>query len=168
MLKKILILIVAVTLILVYKNYSQPQQEEHVHHHAGFRVYIDGVLQDYSDAKYMNFTPCSEHEAKLTKEQEQMELAHLHDFVGDVVHTHRLGSKWGDLFENSNIDLPKDKALKGYINGIENEDIMDTPIKEYTTAIFVVGNNEAGRGQEMISVDYIKEVEGKSELCGVN
>jgi hypothetical protein len=150
--------------------YSSPKEssDEHgsVHYHAGFRVYIDGTLQDYSSYQYMNFVPCSEHDAKKSPAEEQIEKAHLHDGVGDVVHTHRSGAVWGDLFKNIQVELPKDKQLKGYINGIENEDIMESPIKEYTTAIFIVGENKASHDKEMVSIDHIKEVEAKSELCG--
>jgi hypothetical protein len=172
MLKRIGILLAVVAVVVIFMQYvnrSVDEQKAHgVHYHAGFRVYVDGALQDYTDAKFMNFTPCSEHDVQLTKEQEQMELAHLHDFVGDVVHSHRSGATWGDLFKNINVDLPKDKSLTGYINGIENEDIMNTPIKAYTTAIFIVGSDDSGHGQEIVSEEHIRQVETKSELCGTN
>jgi hypothetical protein len=157
---------VAVAANWLYASPTKDDSHEAVHYHAGFRVYIDGTLQDYSDYKYMNFVPCSEHDVKKTPAEEQIEKAHLHDGVGDVVHTHRAGAVWGDLFKNIQVELPKDKQLKGYINGIENEDIMETPIKEYTTAIFVVGDNNASHDKEIVSIEHIKEVEAKSELCG--
>ena len=149
-----------------YYMYSRPSEEVHLHYHAGFKVYIDGVLQDYSDYKYMNFVPCTEHNEKKSLAVEQIEKAHLHDGVGDVVHIHRSGAKWGDLFKNIQVELPKDKTLKGYVDGIENQDILETPIKEYTTAIFIVGENNASHDKEVVSIDHIKEVEAKSELCG--
>ncbi len=114
----------------------------------------------------MNFVPCSEHDVKKSPEEEQIEKAHLHDGVGDVVHTHRSGATWGDLFKNIQVKLPNDKVFNGYINGIEQEDIMDSPIKEYTTAIFIVGENNASHDKEIVSIDHIREVEAKSELCG--
>jgi hypothetical protein len=83
-----------------------------------------------------------------------------------VVHTHRSGSKWGDLFKNIQVELPKDKVLTGYINGTLNEDIMNSPIKEYTTAIFVVGESTASHGSEIVPIEHIKDVEARSELCG--
>lgn len=168
MLKKIVVLLVAVATILVGQNYRNAHTEEGVHYHAGFRVYVDGVLQDYSDYKYMNFVPCSAHDEKKTPAEEQMEKAHLHDGVGDVAHVHRDGAKWRDLFTNIQVELPKDKQLKGYIDGVENQDIMDTPIKAYTTAIFVVGSDAASHEGELVSVDHIKEVESDSELCGAS
>lgn len=149
----------------VYFKYL-PSQNESVHYHAGFKVYIDGNLQDYTNYKYMNFVPCSEHDAKKSKEEEQIEKAHLHDNVGDVVHVHRSGAKWGDLFRNIGVELSNNMELKGYINGIENEEIMKTPIKEYTTAIFLVGNSDVKYANELVSETHIKEIEAKSELCG--
>ncbi len=155
-----------VVALVAYVGYTPKAEDEHFHYHAGFKVYIDGQLQDYSDYKYMNFVPCSEHDEKKSRAEEQIEKAHLHDGVGDVVHVHRSGSTWGDLFTNIKAELPKDKELKGFINGIANDDILKAPVKEYTTAIFVVGTSDASHGNEVVNIDHIKEVEAKSELCG--
>ncbi len=146
--------------------YSPTKETEHLHYHAGFKVYTDGQLQDYSDYKYMNFVPCSEHDEKKSRAEEQIEKAHLHDGVDDVVHVHRSGARWGDLFTNIKVELPTDKKLKGYIDGREIDDIMREPITAYTTAIFVVGESESGHEKEIVSIEHIKEVEAKSELCG--
>ncbi|MBP9670203.1 hypothetical protein KBD75_02275 [Candidatus Woesebacteria bacterium] len=160
------LLIVAIVANWRYSSPTSGDLHEGVHYHAGFRVYIDGVLQDYSDYKYMNFVPCSEHDEKKSPAEEQIEKAHLHDGVGDVVHVHRSGSTWGDLFKNIQVELPKDKELKGYIGGALSENIMEAPITEYTTAIFIVGENQSSHDKEIVSIDHIKEVEAKSELCG--
>lgn len=158
-----LILVLAVAANWIY---SPHVEHESVHYHAGFRVYIDDQLQDYSGYEYMNFVPCSEHDQTKTAEEEQMEKAHLHDGVGDVVHVHRSGAVWGDLFANIGVQLPSDKELKGYVDGVEHEDIMEAPITAYTTAIFAVGDTSASRSAEVVSKDHIVEVEAKSELCG--
>ncbi len=164
----ILVLVVGVLAFFAYSGMSRDEQNERIHYHAGFRVYIDDSLQDYRDYKFMNFVPCTAHDEKKSAEDEQIELAHLHDGVGDVVHVHRSGAKWGDLFKNIGVVLPQDKGIKGYIEGVENEDIMETPIKAYSTAIFVVGSSAASHDKEVVSVDHIKEIEDKSELCGSN
>lgn len=140
--------------------------QEHVHYHAGFRVYIDNKMQDYSGYQYMNYTPCSEHDQKKTPEEEQMEKAHLHENVGDVVHVHRVGAVWGDLFTNIKVNLPADKEIVGYIDGKKVEEIMKTPIDPYTTAIILVGETDASRSAEIVPKTHIEEVEKKSELCG--
>ena len=106
--KKILIVLVLVG-VLGWRLWRE--KTEDVHYHAGFRVYIDGQLQNYSDYKYMNFVPCSEHDEKKSKEEEQIERAHLHDGVGDVVHVHKAGANWGDLFKNIGVTLPSEPEI---------------------------------------------------------
>jgi hypothetical protein len=138
--------------IVAYVSYSPKGADEHLHYHAGFRVYIDGQLQDYSDYKYMNFVPCSEHDEKKSAAEEQIEKAHLHDGVGDVVHVHRSGSTWGDLFKNIGIDLPI------YLP------ILKDPIEPDSSVIITLGKTVDN--PEKVSVEHIKEIEAKSELCG--
>jgi hypothetical protein len=154
--------------VSAYAAWSYPTQLEadHLHYHAGFKVYIDDKLQDYSDYKYMNFVACSEHDTKKSKEEEQIEKAHLHDSVGDVVHVHRDESKWGDLFKNISVELPKDKSIKGFVNGVEVEDILDQPILADQSVIFVIGESSSSHANEVIPIEHIREVEAKSELCG--
>lgn len=139
--------------------------QEHVHDHAGFRVYIDGQLQDYRDYRYMNFTSCTEHEEKKSAEEEQIEKAHLHDGVGDVVHVHLAGAVWGDLLKNILVSLPIDVTINGYINGEKTENILSAPIGAYDTAIIMIGTGEASRAGETVPIEHIREVEAKSELC---
>ncbi|TXH00388.1 MAG: hypothetical protein E6P95_03615 [Candidatus Moraniibacteriota bacterium] len=157
---------VCATVALSLYQKEMSHDEEHVHYHAGFKVYVDNRLQDYSGYQYMNYTPCSEHDEKKSKEEEQMEKAHLHENVGDVVHVHRIGAVWGDLFTNIKVSFPSDKKITGYIDGRKVEEIMSTPIEAYTTAIILVGESDASRGGEVVSRAHIEEVEKKSELCG--
>ena len=145
---------------------SDITETEHVHYHAGFKVYIDNQLQDYSGYQFMNYTPCSLHNEKKSAEEEQIEKAHLHENVGDVVHIHRRGAVWGDLFTNLKVNLPKEKAISAYIDGRGVDEIMNEPISPYTTAIILVGESDASRSAEMISREHIEEVEKRSELCG--
>lgn len=152
---------------MIAANWLYHPSEEHMHIHAGFRVYVDGQLQNYSEYKYMNFVPCSEHDAKKSPAEEQIEKAHLHDGVDDVVHVHRSGAKWGDLFKNIKVELPLDKGLWGYIDGVQQEDILDALIEPYSTAIFVLGQDNSSHDKEVVSIEHIKEIEAKSELCGI-
>lgn len=151
---------------IVYVRYAPQEVAEHLHYHAGFRVYIDDQLQDYSDYKYMNYVACTEHDNKKSKEEEQIEKAHLHDSVGDIVHVHRGGAKWSDLFKNIGVVFDSDKDVRGYIEGEEIKDVLDQSITSYTTAIFIVGESSSSHSNEKIPLEYIKEVEAKSELCG--
>lgn len=129
-------------------------ENEHVHYHAGFVVYIDGVKQDYSDYKYMNWKPCTQVQGETTEEDEQIEKAHLHDSVGDVVHVEQAGSVWGDLFKNIGINLPAD---------LPN---LNDPIVANSSIVITVG--KPVDNPEKVSLEHIKEVEVKSELCGNN
>ena len=53
----------------------------------------------------MHIEPCrdEEHEKEKKDAKEiQLEKAHLHDMIGDVVHVHYKGTRWKDLFANLN------------------------------------------------------------------
>lgn len=138
--------------IVAFIKFDPKLSEEHIHYHAGFVVYIDGVKQDYSDYKYMDFESCSEHPEKMTAEEEQIELAHLHDGVGDVVHVHRAGAKWRDLFRNIGVSLPSELP------------VLNNPIEPNSSIVIVVGTPVDNPVK--VSLEQIKEVESKSELCG--
>src|SRR4051812_30234652 len=71
-----------------------------LHYHAGFQVYENGKQKSFADIAYMHDKPCTGKKAEEEKEDEQIEKAHLHDLVGDVVHVHRENATWGDLFKN--------------------------------------------------------------------
>ena len=141
---------------------------ETIHYHAGFQVYIDNKLQDYSGLEYMNFKPCSEDEyhTQLTPEEEQLEKAHLHDSIGDVVHVHRPNVVWGDLF--TNISLEIDPNATAYINGELVENILEYPIRSYDS--LVIFESESTNIEERLSLrvtkEHIVEAESRSELCG--
>lgn len=132
--------------------YYTPRSASNIHYHAGFRVYVDGVRQDYSDYKYMNFVPCTEHDTKKTQLEEQVEKAHLHDGIGDVVHVHRSGAVWGDLFKNIGVKLDG------------NLEILTQPIGPNSSIVISVGKPVVN--PEKVSLEQIKEIEAKSELCG--
>lgn len=167
MIKKLVSIIVVVALLyLGYLRFFAPQTKGSIHYHAGFIVYVDGMKQDFSAAKYMNFTPCSEHTQKQTSAQEQIEKAHLHDSVGDVVHVHRSGAVWSDLFKNIGYPIPSGKPIVGYMGGSKIDNPLSTPIKADDSLILVIGNPEGVDTKQSVSLDHIKEIESKSELCG--
>lgn len=146
-------ILVVLAIGAAYANWLyKPKVSEDIHYHAGFIVYVDGVRQDYSDYKYMNFTPCTEHAVKKSREEEQIEKAHLHDGVGDVVHVHRNGAKWGDLLKNINVNLPSET------------DILKQTIEPNSSVVIIIGLPVST--PEKVPIEHIKEVEAKSELCG--
>ncbi len=144
----------------------RPADRDHVHYHAGFRVYVDDQLHDFSLFEYMNYTPCSDHDQKESPEDEQIEKAHLHDNVGDVVHVHRSGATWGDLFKNINYKYDSYERVSGYVDGELVENVFESEIAPYTSLILLIDDSDATRSAERVEKSYIEQVEAKSELCG--
>ena len=72
-----LVTFVAVFMLAKSKGGILPGEE--VHYHAGFQVYKDDKLVDFSDFKYMHIEPCStgDHEEQPTQEEEQIEEAQI-------------------------------------------------------------------------------------------
>lgn len=136
-----------------------------IHYHAGFLVYVDGVKQDYTDSKYMKLEPCAAPGAKLP-ENPQLDKAHLHDHVGDVVHVEHAGAVWGDLFKNIHVTFNNGAPVHGFVNGKEDPNILAYPIKPYDSVIFVVGNNTGIDLTKAVTKAHIIEIEKKSETCG--
>jgi hypothetical protein len=152
----------------VYAEQIRPA--EHVHYHAGFQVYINGQLQDYSSFMYMNIKPCSgptEH-ARMTPEEEQLEKAHLHDGIGDVVHVHLSNATWQDLFTNIKVAFPKNVPVEGYRNGERVENLLNQTIQSYESVIFFVGDtpNKQELLKNQVTKSRILEAESRSETCG--
>lgn len=167
--KRILINLVSIAVLLiigaiVYFTIGRPQIKE-IHYHAGFQVYADGALQDFADLKYMNLKPCG---GLLVREDDQLEKAHLHDNVGNVVHVHREGAVWGDLFKNIKWEIPAGKEFVGYLNGERKEDLLNYPILPYDSVVFFSGKIDDlnHKLQARVTDDFMKEVEKKSENCG--
>lgn len=139
-----------------------------VHFHAGFQVYKDGEMQDFSDFKYMHEAPCSIDGKPIegAKVDEQLEKAHLHDQVGDVVHAHRTGGTWKDLFMN--IKYPIQQNAVAYNNGQKVDNFLDKEIVSYESLVIFEGKpgNVEELTKKAVTKDHIVEIEGRSETCG--
>lgn len=159
----IIILLILLTLsgIAIYKYMNKPP----VHYHAGFHIYIDGKLQDYSSTEFMHLKPCGAHDDTGDKEDEQLEKAHLHDNVGDVIHVHRNDVVWDDVFTNLKVKLPK-TSVSAYINGKKITDIKKYPVKAYDSLVLMIGKNDMAYLKDAVTVNHIKQNEKKSESCG--
>jgi hypothetical protein len=156
--------VVAVLLLATGFMILRPKPKE-VHYHAGFLVYVDGIQQDFSDSKYMKIEPCTVSGAKV-HEDEELEKAHLHDSVGDVVHVHRTGAVWGDLFKNIHYMFKSGEPIRGFIGGKEIPNILTYPIKAYDSVIFVIGSDSGVDLTKVVTKAHIVEVENKGESCG--
>lgn len=149
----------------IFKKYTQPQ---HIHYHAGFQVYIDGKLQDFSGAKYMKEDPCTIDNKSHGVVDEQLEKAHLHDRNGQVVHLHRDNVFWSDFFTNIKYDIPQDKEIKSFVNGNEVNQIPTTKINPYDSVVIIVGDGTDSSKllEKAVTRDQIIKEEKKSESCG--
>lgn len=141
-------LVVVLGGVLLYRLWGQ---QKDVHYHAGFVVYVNGEKQDYSDWQYMHWELCTDGQDQ--HEDEQIEKAHLHDGVGDVVHVHRSGAKWGDLFDNIGVRLA------------EEPDILQQEIVPNSSVVITIGATV--ENPKYVTIERVREVEAKSELCGV-
>lgn len=157
------VLVIAVFGFFVYRKYFIYND---IHYHAGFRVFVDGVQQDFSGPEYMSLKPCGT--ATMNNGQEQEEKGHLHDRVGYVVHVHRPGAVWRDLFTNIHYQLDPIKPVKAYINGKPVKNFLDEPIKPYESLIVLQGKYGAVRPylEQAVTQKQIKTAEQKSEDCG--
>lgn len=166
-----LTLILAVGSVVFVTTKDQDEHADGPHYHAGFQVYIDNELQDFSDLQYMKLAPCSDHHAEdLSPEQEQLEKAHLHDSNGDVVHLHRNNVTWRDLFINMEYELP-DRSRVAYINGdLVSDDVLDHPVQAYDSLVIFIGTNNdvPEKLTHAVTRERIEEVEGLSEDCGTD
>jgi hypothetical protein len=165
----------------------QKAEDPDIHYHAGFQVYVNNELQDFSDLKYMKLTPCGDRHAEgLSPEQEQLEKAHLHDLNGDVVHVHRDGATWRDLFTNMEWEMPSEEIVNVYslaqggVNGEnwaifpENDindfgrEYLDSEIQPNQSVIFFFGDitDVPEKLETAVTLDRVREVENLSEDCG--
>lgn len=158
-----------VVLILgqIYKyEVSSVEPFEKVHLHAGFVVFEDGKRIDFSGDKYMHIEPCEEHEDDEQSPQKlQEEKAHLHENVGDVVHSHIGGARWEDLFTNVffSIDYPKST---GYINGVKVKEFQESRINANDSLVVFIGSVDEDLLSQAVTLEHIKEIENISEDCG--
>lgn len=164
-----LLFIIGGAALYYYKlNSTKPKP---VHFHAGFQIYVDGKIQDFSSLKYMNVEPCTAHPEETTDpEHEQEEKAHLHDLVGDVVHVHRANSTWGDLFKNMQFNITSSKPITSYINGQKVNHILTLPIKSYDILVLIIGEKPKDTNflKKAVTKNHIIKTEKKSETCGTN
>lgn len=144
---------------------SQKKADDHTHFHAGFIVYINGKKQDYSDTRFMHLDVCSIPGKQDDHALDEKDTVHLHDNVGDVAHIHVADTTWGMLFKNMGVSFPKNISLKGYKGGRIVQDILNQPINKDDSVIFVIGEDKDIDIAEYITVQRIREVEGKSNTC---
>ncbi len=143
------------------ENHDEDVHSDSFHIHAGFNIYIDGELADYSNYKYMSLGSCGEHSEEATFS----ESTHLHDKNGKVVHIHKKGVRWLDLLNNLDLDITS-QDIQGYVNGQSVEDLWNIEIKDNDSVIFMVGD-KSPKSLEYVTTDEISNAVGISENCNL-
>lgn len=158
-----LILVIGLTALFI-KNSMSPKKE--VHYHAGFLIVKNNQKVDFSGTQYMELKPCAKDSAHA-KVDEQLEKAHLHDNIGDVVHVEAANAKWKDLFTNLNYPV-EFKDVTAYSNGSKINDFPNQPITAYESVVIFIGknNNMATFFKQAVTKSHIVDAEKKSETCG--
>jgi hypothetical protein len=154
------------TSILNKKNPAPTSSQKEIHYHAGFRIYVDGELQNFTKLDYMSIKPCAVDEDEKHEETEE-DMLHLHDGVGDVVHIHGPNRKWKHLF--AYLKLNPEESVTAYNGAAAVEKPLESPITAYQSMTFFVGDEPGNKDQILaapISKEYIKKMEKKSENCG--
>lgn len=162
----IIVALVGVGGVLAYKNITTPKK---VHYHAGFVVFVNDKKVDFSTAQYVYAKPCmaDEKESEPTSPAEnQIEKAHLHEYVGDVAHIERTNSYWKDLFTNLHYPIDYTKAT-AYINGKKVAGFQNKPIHPYDSLVVLIGNNNVAKDlNQAVTKSHMQQEENKSEDCG--
>lgn len=151
--------------LIAKKTASNIVKNEEIHYHAGFVVFENGKKLDFSDTKYMYIKSCTlDGEEDESLEDSQLEKAHLHDNVGDVVHVEGEGAVWGDLF--ANIKFPIDYSkVTGYINGYEEKDFQNKAINSDDSLVLFVGPVNEKLLTQAVTAKYIEETAANSGPC---
>lgn len=163
----VLVVTLGVTGFFVLQGKTQLFVPKKIHTHAGFVIFENNKKLNFSDMSHMKMEPCTNdnsHEEKSSPEDIQIEKAHLHDNVGDVIHMEREGATWGDFFANSHINLDYSKTT-GYINGQKIENFQDKKINPYDSLVVFIGNNDPKHLKEAVTKERIMEEEKKSDSC---
>ncbi len=137
-----------------------------VHYHGGFIVFQNNRKIDFSDIKYMYTKPCTVN-GKEDEEHEnpQLEKAHLHNNVGDLVHVEARGATWKDLFTNINFPIDE-KITTGYIGEKIIPSFLNLPIQPNDSLVVFIGSNDPVHLKEAVTKEYITEMAKKSTTCG--
>lgn len=139
--------------------------EEKIHYHAGFSVYENNKKIDFSDTRFMYLKPCAARgNGKIEEENTQLEKAHLHDNVGDVVHVEAKDPVWIDLFTNIKFPIDYSKTT-GYIDLQKVPDFQNQPIRPYQILVVFIGENNEKLIQNGVTREYIDEQLKKSAEC---
>lgn len=155
----------ATAFFVAKKTASKIVEKEKIHYHAGFIVFENGKKLDFSDTKYMFIKPCTlDGEEDETTEDSQLEKAHLHDSVGDVVHIEEEGAVWSDLFTNIKFTVDYSKVT-AFINDQKVSGLETQPISSNDSLVLFLGNVDEKLLSQAVTTQYIEDTAKKSTTC---
>lgn len=159
----LLVCLLAAGIFFYFKQRAQSPAVK-VHYHAAFLVYQDNQPLDFSALKYMKIENCTVN--NVQQEDEQLEKAHLHDNIGNIVHIQQANATWKDLFFNIRFEMTKD--VVGYINGQLVPDILNQKIEPHDRVLFLIGINDNLQEKLAAVPDdaQITKIDNSSESCG--
>lgn len=167
--KRVLFIIIPILIILVgigiffTKKFLIPQK---THYHAGFVVFQNNKQISFSEMKYMFLEPCVLNKKGDNSTADiQIEKAHLHDNVGDLVHIERTGAIWKDLFTNIHYPLDYTKVT-AYINGKLAQNFQNQPIHNDDSLVVFIGKEDPKLLSQGVTKNYIGTMAKKSTTCG--
>lgn len=150
--------------LAVFGEKPQSQKDKEAHYHAGFRIYLNNELINYSKPEHMHIEPCGEEDTHEERDNPS-DRAHLHDLIGDVVHVHSSAATWGDLLKNLRFNATE--MLIFYLNGVPVENLLDKTIVPYDRMLLMVGVN-SNIPEKLESVPNrakIEQAEQETEGC---
>lgn len=154
--------------------------EELVHYHAGFQVYVNDELQDFSNFKFMTVEPCNvdeENEGADASLGQSEETVDLHNGVGEVIHVHAPNMTWRNVAEYINVmggfgfteESAKNVPIVGYVNGEKADDIASYPIEAHDSVVIFVGENTNIEEKLLgrVTDERITAVDNSNDGCGL-
>ncbi len=159
----VIIILFGLGVIVAKNRFFTPQK---THYHAGFVVFQNNKKIDFSDTKYMFLEPCvlnNKHED--SDEDIQIEKAHLHDNVGDLVHIERTGAIWQDLFTNIHFPINYSQVT-AYINGKQTQNFQLQAIHNDDSLVVFIGKDDTKLLSQAVTKSYIEKMAKKSTTCG--
>lgn len=165
---------ILIVILAAYVSYNlinesgHTHEDEDFHYHAGFRVVVDGELQNYDGGDYMHFTPCGIAPSKdLT---DPFERLHLHNYIGDVIHAHVEHVSWREFFQGLKMnELLERDDVSVYISGVKTGEGLDTLVNEYDSVLIVFGDETLVDLEDQkywTSKERVLEGESGVEYCG--
>ena len=157
------VILLGIGIFFTAKKLFRPQK---THYHAGFVIFQNNNKLGFSDNKYMFIEPCTLNKKDDASDADiQIEKAHLHENVGDLVHVERTGAKWKDLFTNIHFQNDYSQTI-GFINGKQQSDYQLQLIKPYDSLVVFIGKNDPKLLSQGVTKDYITIMAKKSTTCG--